>query len=136
MSSVSLLQFMLATALITPKLAIHVYIGARMFELLDSNARDHLDWRGRLLNAAYIVIGESRSHRPTLHRSETVLPTGSLVGFGTGWYVWRETQSILRAYETEEARRGSEEGEADTDRLLITTPDDEVPPLLPSIPRA
>lgn len=66
MDSVSLLQFVFATALITPKLLLHVYIGARMFELLDEGARAHLDWHARLLNGAYIIIG-------------------SIVGFGTGW---------------------------------------------------
>ena len=64
--AVTLPQLVLATALITPKLLLHVFIGARMAQLMDHDKRAALDASSRALNVAYIVLG-------------------SAVGAGTGW---------------------------------------------------
>ncbi len=71
--AVSLGHFLAATALITPKLLLHVWIGTRMFVLMDREQRAHLDGWAKALNVLYIIIG-------------------SAVGAATGWIVWSETK--------------------------------------------
>ncbi|EPQ28215.1 uncharacterized protein PFL1_04042 [Pseudozyma flocculosa PF-1] len=89
LDTVSFGQFMLATALITPKLLLHVFIGARMFELMDTDERAKLDGWHKVLNVVYIVIG-------------------TVIGALTGWLVWKETQKILDQMARSEA--GTEGG--------------------------
>ncbi|CEH15094.1 Predicted membrane protein [Ceraceosorus bombacis] len=93
MESVSFFQFLVATAMITPKLLLHCFVGARTRELLDSGARQELDWHARMLNIAYIL-------------------GGSAIGAATGWFVWRETQAILSTYDAEEGLEGSLEADS------------------------
>lgn len=80
--AVSLGHFLAATALITPKLLLHVWIGTRMFVLMDREQRAHLDGWAKALNVLYIIIG-------------------SAVGAATGWIVWSETKKVLHAIEQE-----------------------------------
>lgn len=89
MPSVTFYQFLFATLLITPKLFLHVFVGSRLFELMDRDSRIHLDPRTKRLNLAY-AIG------------------GILIGAITGWVLWRETQKVLRELEEEDVEEGGE----------------------------
>ncbi|KAH8919663.1 hypothetical protein BT69DRAFT_1193785, partial [Atractiella rhizophila] len=71
--SVSISQFLLATLFITPKLLLHVFTGSRLYLLSDEEERLKMDSTAKALNAVYVILG-------------------SLLGIGTGWYVWRLTQ--------------------------------------------
>jgi hypothetical protein len=70
--TVSLTQFMLATLVITPKLALHVWVGQRIYFLADPNSRSQMDDTTKMINGFYIA-------------------GGSLLGFFTGLYVYRLT---------------------------------------------
>ncbi|CDS01329.1 uncharacterized protein SPSC_03811 [Sporisorium scitamineum] len=87
--AVSFKHFLTATALITPKLFLHVWLGTRMFQLMDRDQRAQLDGRAKVLNVVYIGVG-------------------SAVGVTTGWIVWSETTKVLDAIERES--RGVDEG--------------------------
>lgn len=76
-------HFVIATALITPKLFLHVFVGARMYELMDSDRRAKLDGWAKFVNVVYIALG-------------------TLVGTATGWLVYRETKKILDQMELEQ----------------------------------
>lgn len=80
--AVSLAQFFVATALITPKLLLHVWLGTRMFQLMDRDQRAQLDAWAKALNVIYIGVG-------------------SAVGAATGWIVWNETAKVLETIESE-----------------------------------
>lgn len=81
--AVSFGHFMTATALITPKLFLHVWLGTRMFQLMDRDQRAQLDGWAKGLNVVYILVG-------------------SAVGVATGWIVWKETKKVLRDIEREQ----------------------------------
>ncbi|PWN48003.1 hypothetical protein IE53DRAFT_389823 [Violaceomyces palustris] len=119
-SSVSYRQFLLSTALITPKLFLHVFIGQRMYQLMDRDQRAKMDFWSKLVNAIYIAIG-------------------SLVGFLTSWVVWRETRKILDETRDQEPEGGNEdeqeeetEGNLDEDdrdqEILLPTPSNKSDP--------
>lgn len=55
---ISLFHFIVATACTTPKLLLHVFVGARMFELIHRGARAKLDDKSRILNGVYVILGE------------------------------------------------------------------------------
>ncbi|KAN0061067.1 Tlg2-vesicle protein [Thecaphora frezii] len=76
LNTVSFGHFIVATALITPKLLMHVFLGTRMFRLMDRDERAKSTGWEKALNVVYIVLG-------------------ALVGMLTSWIVWRETQRIL-----------------------------------------
>lgn len=88
-------HFLTATALITPKLFLHVWMGTRMFKLMDRDQRAQLDGWAKFLNVLYILVGAA-------------------VGVATGWFVWSETTKVLEQIEWEQQslRRGAEEGVA------------------------
>lgn len=56
---ISLGHFVVATVCTTPKLLLHVFVGARMFELIHRGARASLDDKSRILNGVYVVLGEA-----------------------------------------------------------------------------
>ncbi|CBQ70565.1 conserved hypothetical protein [Sporisorium reilianum SRZ2] len=83
--AVSFRHFLTATVLITPKLFLHVWLGTRMFQLMDRDQRAQLDGWAKALNVVYILVG-------------------SAVGVATGWIVWKETSKVLDAIEREGMR--------------------------------
>ncbi|EST06240.1 SNARE associated Golgi protein [Kalmanozyma brasiliensis GHG001] len=88
-------HFIAATALITPKLFLHVWLGTRMFVLMDRDQRAQLDGTAKALNVVYIAVGGA-------------------VGVATSWFVWRETSKVLDQIEREQAaerRNGAGGGE-------------------------
>ncbi len=88
--AVSFKHFLTATALITPKLFLHVWLGTRMFMLMDRDERAHLDGWAKALNVVYILVG-------------------SAVGVATGWIVWKETSKVLEAIESEQQQQQQQE---------------------------
>ncbi|KAK0522167.1 Tlg2-vesicle protein [Tilletia horrida] len=82
MHSVSYPAFLLATLCITPKLLLHVFVGSRAFELLNSDG-ETLPLHIRILNWVYIAVG-------------------ALIGWATGHYLWNTTQRILAEFEERE----------------------------------
>lgn len=58
-TSCGLQDFMIATLATTPKLLLHVFIGARVFQLSDPNSTRQLDKLTIALNIFYIVTGAS-----------------------------------------------------------------------------
>lgn len=70
--SVDLPRFLVGTLAITPKLALHVFIGNRMYQFADPTERQKLDKTGKILNGLSIAVG-------------------TLIGAGVGVYVWRLT---------------------------------------------
>lgn len=81
--AVSFKHFFVATALITPKLFLHVWLGTRMFQLMDRDQRAQLDGWAKALNVIYILVG-------------------SAIGVATGWIVWSETKKVLQTIEREQ----------------------------------
>jgi uncharacterized membrane protein YdjX (TVP38/TMEM64 family) len=75
-------MFALATAMATPKLLIHVFIGSRLAVLLDTG--DKMDMATRLVNYTSIV-------------------GGGLLGIGLGYYIYQRTTARARELELEEA---------------------------------
>jgi uncharacterized membrane protein YdjX (TVP38/TMEM64 family) len=79
--TVSPLSFALATALATPKLLIHVFIGSRFAVLVDTGAK--MDMATRIVNYASIIAG-------------------SLLGIGLGYYIYQRTVARARQLKLEE----------------------------------
>jgi hypothetical protein len=80
--TVNWLQFMLATALVSPKLLLHVFVGAKLGELAEKGKT--MDARTKAVS--YISIG-----------------IGLVAGAATGWIIYRQTK--LRAKELEDQER-------------------------------
>jgi uncharacterized membrane protein YdjX (TVP38/TMEM64 family) len=74
--------FALATAIITPKLLVHVFIGSRL--------------------AAIAKSGEKMS-AGTLAINYISIAIGAAVGAATGWYIYQKTMARARQLEEEEA---------------------------------
>lgn len=77
--NVSLRDFVIATAAITPKLAIHVYIGSRLFLFADPESRGRMDGTTRLINVVYIVIASLISLATSIYVVRAVSRTSSLI---------------------------------------------------------
>ncbi|KAH0556151.1 hypothetical protein GP486_005917 [Trichoglossum hirsutum] len=77
-------EFALATALSTPKLLIHVFIGAKLFELAEKGAK--MDARTKAINYISIVVG-------------------GVLGVVTGWLIYQRTIARARQLEAEERAR-------------------------------
>lgn len=77
-------QFMLATALATPKLILHIFIGSRLGAIADHGAT--MDAKTRAVSYASIAIG-------------------TLAGAATGWFMFTRTQARAREIEEEERQR-------------------------------
>jgi uncharacterized membrane protein YdjX (TVP38/TMEM64 family) len=75
-------MYALATALITPKLFIHVFIGSRLAAIAKSG--EQMSAGTKAVNYTSIVVG-------------------GLVGAGVGWYIYRSTIQRARELETQEA---------------------------------
>ena len=75
------LNFALATALATPKLAVHVFIGARLGALAGDTSK--MQTSTKVINWASIVFG-------------------MILGIGTGWWVYKRTKARAKQLEAEE----------------------------------
>ncbi|KAK0543107.1 Tlg2-vesicle protein [Tilletia horrida] len=91
MASVSLPAFLVATLCITPKLLLHVFVGSKLYLLLDKEGQS-LPLHVRVMNWIYIAVG-------------------ILIGWITTRYLWKTTQQILADFE---AREELEEGRRST----------------------
>jgi hypothetical protein len=74
-------QYAAATALVTPKLLIHVFIGSRLAVI--ARTGDKMTATDRLVNYSSIAIG-------------------AVVGAFTGWYIYRKTMARAQELEAEE----------------------------------
>ena len=83
--SVSPAAFALATAIATPKLLIHVFIGSRLRELAGSDSY-RMSTGTKIINYASIIAGMA-------------------LGLFTGWLVYTKTQARARQLEAEEQDR-------------------------------
>jgi uncharacterized membrane protein YdjX (TVP38/TMEM64 family) len=81
--TVTPLNFALATAMATPKLLIHVFIGSRLADLVDRGEK--MDTATRIVNYASIA-------------------GGSLLGIGLGYYIYQRTVARARELELEESQ--------------------------------
>ncbi|TFK55767.1 hypothetical protein OE88DRAFT_1652234 [Heliocybe sulcata] len=75
--SVSIWQFMIATACLFPKMLLHVFIGARLAALSDDEQRRQMDTQTKILNAVLIAAG-------------------IIVGIVAGWVVYYQMQKHIR----------------------------------------
>jgi uncharacterized membrane protein YdjX (TVP38/TMEM64 family) len=80
--SVSPYSYALATALITPKLLVHVFIGSRLAVI--ARTHEKMSMGDRAINYGSIAVG-------------------AIVGTGTGFYIYRQTMARAKELEAEEA---------------------------------
>ena len=80
-NTVTPLNFALATALATPKLLVHIFIGSRLAELAGDTSK--MKTSTKVINWVSIVLG-------------------AILGIGTGWWVYRRTQARAKQLEAEE----------------------------------
>jgi uncharacterized membrane protein YdjX (TVP38/TMEM64 family) len=108
------LSFALATAIASPKLLIHVFIGSRL-ALIAENGRK-MDAGTKAINYASIIIG-------------------SIIGAGVGWFIYQKTMARARELEEEELENGlvvggrdrtytDMDGNEDMDAAALMDPDD------------
>ncbi|GAA5857212.1 hypothetical protein JCM8547_009375 [Rhodosporidiobolus lusitaniae] len=74
--AVSFWEFMLATLCITPKLLLHVFVGHQTYLFSDPATRDSMDSTAKWVNALFMI-------------------GGSALGFGTSWYLYRQTMRYV-----------------------------------------
>lgn len=70
-------QFVIATFVVFPKLALHVFIGSRLAEFSDGETRRHMDPQTKIINVTVIIIGV-------------------LITILTSWIIYRSMQSHIR----------------------------------------
>lgn len=69
-------MYIVSAILSAPRLLIHVFMGAKLYELIDSDVRAHQDTATKVRNIISVVIG-------------------LLLGIGSSWLIWKETSRIL-----------------------------------------
>ncbi|KAI0347336.1 Golgi apparatus membrane protein TVP38 [Trametopsis cervina] len=74
---VALWQFVLATFVVLPRVALHVFIGSRLAALSDGDTRKQMDKHAKILNILLVVFGV-------------------LVGLVASWLTYRAMQSHIR----------------------------------------
>ncbi|KAK4057579.1 Tlg2-vesicle protein [Microbotryomycetes sp. JL221] len=74
--SVSILQFLIATLCITPKLLLHAWVGQRMYLFASPSSRHEMDPTAKKLNALFIAIG-------------------TILGFIVSWYLYKTTMKFV-----------------------------------------
>lgn len=82
-STVQPFSFTLATAIASPKLLIHVFIGSRMAKIANAGDDHHLDSTSKIINYSSIVIGV-------------------VLGTTLGWIMYQRTMSRARELDTTE----------------------------------
>ncbi|KAI0796582.1 Golgi apparatus membrane protein TVP38 [Abortiporus biennis] len=75
--AVALWQFVVATFIVFPKVALHVFIGSRLASLSDGETRRHMDTQTKIINTC-IVVG------------------GVLIALLTSWVIYRSMQAHIR----------------------------------------
>ncbi|KXL51526.1 hypothetical protein M433DRAFT_140549 [Acidomyces richmondensis BFW] len=75
-------KFALATALATPKLLVHVFIGGRLGDIAENG--DKMDLKTKMISYASIVLG-------------------SLAGIATGYFIYTRTKARAKQLEAEES---------------------------------
>jgi uncharacterized membrane protein YdjX (TVP38/TMEM64 family) len=94
--TVTPLTFALATALASPKLFIHIFIGSRLADIVENGGK--MDIVTKMVNYASIIFG-------------------SLMGIGLGYYIYQRTVARARQLELEEEAaligESPQEGESD-----------------------
>ena len=97
LDTVTYRTFLTATVSTSPRLLIHVYTSAKMYELMDRNVRAQLAPAARVLNGVAIALG-------------------MLAGVATTWIFWSETRKLLHLGGDDGGARGEyhalEEGAA------------------------
>jgi hypothetical protein len=83
------LSFALATAIATPKLLIHVFIGSRLAQIADNGGK--MDAGTKAINYASIIIG-------------------GILGAGVGYWIYSKTMARARVLEEEELENGLQDG--------------------------
>jgi uncharacterized membrane protein YdjX (TVP38/TMEM64 family) len=83
------LSFALATAIASPKLLIHVFIGSRLAQIAESGGK--MDAGTKAINYASIIIG-------------------SILGAGVGYWIYSKTMARARELEEEELENGLQDG--------------------------
>ncbi|KAI3628646.1 TVP38 [Malassezia furfur] len=68
--------YIVSATLSAPRILIHVFMGAKLYELIDSDVRAHQDTATKVRNVISIIIG-------------------LLLGVGSSWLIWKETSRIL-----------------------------------------
>ncbi|GAA5984044.1 hypothetical protein JCM11641_005577 [Rhodosporidiobolus odoratus] len=97
--TVSLGEFMLATLAITPKLLLHVFIGHRTYLFADPETRKNMDPTSRWLNGFLVIFG-------------------SLLGFATSWYLYKQTMRYVAEAEAQ-GGGGNSENQSDLEAGLL-----------------
>jgi hypothetical protein len=82
-------NFMLATAVVSPKLLLHVFIGSRLGDIAENG--DKMDAKTKAVSYISIAIG-------------------MIVGLGTGYLIFVRTQARAKVLEAEEAAAAAGEG--------------------------
>jgi uncharacterized membrane protein YdjX (TVP38/TMEM64 family) len=82
-------SFALATAIASPKLLIHVFIGSRLAQIAENGGK--MDTGTKAINYASIIIG-------------------SIIGAVVGWWIYRKTIARARELEEEELENGLQDG--------------------------
>jgi hypothetical protein len=89
--TVSVFQFALATACVTPKLLVHIFIGAELGKLAEHGGE--MDAKTKAISYLSIAVG-------------------SLIGIGTAWLIYRQAKSRAREL-AEQERDGVRRASAD-----------------------
>lgn len=119
---VSLRAFLLATLATTPKLFLHVFIGAQAFQAIQAARGGSNEGGGGGGGGAG---GDSNSNpSPPAHSllSLAYIIIASLVGVATSWYIWQETTRILQEFIDDDEAGAAGEGhsaEADVEEGLL-----------------
>jgi len=100
--SVSLLQLIVATFFLFPKILLIIFVGSQVGDMSDGTHRNEMSPLTKALNVLSIIIS-------------------ILVAVGTGWFVWRTTSAKIRHIE---------DLPAETDRLAEEFLDEVNAPLL------
>ncbi|KAK4565413.1 Tlg2-vesicle protein [Recurvomyces mirabilis] len=80
--TVTWLNFMIATAVVSPKLLLHIFIGSRLGDLAEHG--DKMDFRTKMISYMSIIIG-------------------MIAGAGTGYWIYARTKARAAQLEAEEA---------------------------------
>jgi len=91
--SVTWYNFMIATAVASPKLLLHIFVGSRLGDLAENG--DKMDFKTKLVSYASILFG-------------------IVAGFTTGYWVYARTQARAKQLEAEDAASAVPDGHART----------------------